>query len=216
MRVCLPKNQIDLLAVLLLAAAPASAQVAPIFNGSYLALSGGLVDLEDAQIDYGGALPGGNIQFDSGWAVSGAAGWRVLRFYRAEFEISHRENDLRDEDFGPDGKMTSTTYMVNGYFDVPVDPYSGLVPYIGLGAGRAQFTHHIVVGGSTFSNSNSHAFAYQVIGGLEVPIIARRMSATFEYRYLATTHPLFQDQGGFFYHSDYYSHAFFAGLRWGF
>ena len=61
---------------LLLAAAPARAQVASIFNGSYFALGGGIVGLEDAEIDYGGALSGGNIQFDAGWAVSGAAGWR--------------------------------------------------------------------------------------------------------------------------------------------
>jgi Outer membrane protein beta-barrel domain len=218
MRVCVPKRELGLLAALLLAAAPASAQVASIFNGSYLALSGGVVALDDAEIDYGGVQPGGNIQFDAGWAVSGAAGWRVLHNYRVEFEVSHRDNDLSDYAccFGPEGSVTTTTYMVNGYYDFPTYPYAGMVPYIGLGVGRAQFVHNIQVNGGTLSNSNSHAFAYQVIGGLEFPIIARRMSATFEFRYLGTNEPTFQDQGGFRYQSDYNSYTFFAGLRWGF
>jgi len=212
------KREIGLLVVLSLAAAPAGAQAAPIFNGFYLALGGGIVGLEDAQVDYGGAFQGGSIRFDSGWAVSGAAGWRVLDLYRVEFEISHRHNDVWDVDpgFAGGGSVTATTYMVNGYFDFPTYSYAGIVPYVGLGLGRAQFTHEIDVGGAAFSRSSSHAFAYQAIGGLEFPIISRRMSATLEYRYLATTHPLFQDLGGFYYHSDYYSHTVFAGLRWGF
>ena len=207
-----------LAALVLLAAAPSQALAAPILGGFYLALGGGVVGLEDADIDYGGALGNGNIQFDAGWAVSGAAGWRVLRFYRIEFEVSHRENDISDVDFGfgGDGKMTATTYMVNGYVDFPTYSYSGFVPYIGAGVGRAQFTQDIQVDGGDLSHSNAHAFAYQVIGGLEFPVMPRRMSVTFEYRYLATTRPAFQDLGGFNYHSDYNSHTFFAGLRWGF
>jgi opacity protein-like surface antigen len=215
-----PKVRIalSLVTALSLAAGPARGQMASFFNGSYLALSGGVVGLEDSQLDYGGALSNGNVRFDAGWAVSGAAGWRVLRFYRLEFEISHRENDVTDIDpgFASDGSMKSTTYMVNGYFDIPIHPYEGVVPYIGAGIGRAQFTQDLQVDGATLAHSNSHAFAYQAIGGLEFPVIPRRMSITFEYRYLATTRPLFQDQGGFFYHSDYDSHTFLAGLRWGF
>jgi OmpA-OmpF porin, OOP family len=219
-----PENATALLALLLIAAAPARAEVAPMLRGFYLALDGGVVGLEDADIDYGGALfngsplGNGNVEFDAGWAVSGAAGWRVFNFYRIELEISHRENDVRDVDpgFGGDGSMTATTYMANGYFDFPTYRYSGFIPYIGAGVGRAQFTQDVVVDGGTLSHSNSHAFAYQAIGGLEFPVMPRRMSFTFEYRYLATTRPLFQDLNGVFYHSNYNSHTFFAGLRWGF
>ena len=201
-----------------LCAAPAGAQYTSVFNGSYLALSGGVVGLEDSSIDYGGAQPNGNVRFDAGWAVSGAAGWRVLHAGRIEIEVSHRENDVFDVDpgFGSNGTVTSTTYMLNGYVDIPVYSFSGVLPYIGAGAGRAQFTHDLQVNGFTLSHSSSHAFAYQVIGGLEFPLIPRRMSTTLEYRYLATARPLFQDQAGFSYHSDYDSHAFMVGLRWGF
>lgn len=207
-----------LLVVLLLAAAPARAQVPSFLHGFYLALGGGIVALEDTNLDYGGALPNSRLRYDTGWGVSGAAGWRVLRFYRVELEVSHRENDVDrvDHFFAPDGSMRSTTYMANGYVDFPVYSYSGFVPYIGAGVGRAQFAEDIEVEGSQLTNSNSHAFAYQVIGGLEFPVVPRQMSITFEYRYLATTRPLFQDLGGFFYHTDYDSHSIFAGLRWGF
>ena len=201
-----------------LSAAPAGAQYASILNGSYLALSGGVVGLEDTSIDYGGALPNGNVRFDAGWAVSGAVGWRVLHAGRIELEVSHRENDVFDVDpgFGSSGSVTATTYMVNGYVDIPVYTYAGVVPYVGAGVGRAQFTHDLQAGGGIVSHSDSHAFAYQVIGGLEFPLIPRRMSTTLEYRYLSTTRPLFQDEAGFLYHADYDSHTLLVGLRWGF
>ena len=201
---------------LLLLAAPTAAQAAALIGGFYLALNGGAVSLEDSTLDYGGALPNRSIRFDPDYAVSGAAGWRVLDFYRVEFEVARRQTDVIDVDpgFAPSGVVAATTYMVNGYFDFPT--YDGVVPHIGLGLGRAQFTHNIEVDGATLSDSSSHAFAYQVIGGFEFPIISRQLSATLEYRYLGTTRPLFQDMGGFFYHSDYNSHTFFAGLRWGF
>jgi OmpA-OmpF porin, OOP family len=206
-------------AVLLLAAAPARAQVAPFLGGFYVALGGGVVGLEDADIDYGGALPGGSVSFDAGWAVSGAAGWRILKYFRAEVEISHRENDVWGDcwDCGSRGSMKSTTYMANGYVDFPVRSFfSGAVPYIGAGTGRAQLTQEIRGFGSTLSHSNAHAFAYQVIGGLEFPVIPRKMSLTLEYRYLATARPSFQDVNGLNYQSNYDSHTFLAGLRWGF
>jgi opacity protein-like surface antigen len=216
----LRQSEIALLtaAGLLMTAAPGQAQAAPLFGGFYAALGGGAVGLEDTQLDYGGALPNSDVRFDAGWAVSGAVGWRVLDYYRLEFEISHRENDVLDVDpgFFSDGTMRATTYMVNGYVDLPVYSYSGVVPYIGAGIGRAQFTQNIQVSGGTVSDSSSHAFAYQAIGGLEFPLIPRRMSTTFEYRYLSTTRPLFQDLGGFYYHSDYSSHTFLVGLRWAF
>jgi len=202
----------------LVAAGPAWGQDAPLFGGFYGAFAGGVVGLEDAQIDYGGAAPNGSVQYYAGWALSGAVGCRVLRHWRLEVEISHRENDVYDVDpgFAPDGSVTSTTYMVNGYYDFPVYPVTGFVPYIGAGVGRAQFTQNLEVNGGTLSDSSSHAFAYQVIGGLEFPVIPRQMSVTLEYRYLAATRPLFQDMNGFFYHSDYNSHSVLFGLRWAF
>jgi len=205
-------------AVLLLTAAPARAQVTPFLQGSYVAISGGVVALEDADIDYGGAFSNGNVQFEAGWAVSGAVGWRLLKYYRAEIEISHRENDVWNGcfDCGSGGSMNSTTYMANGYIDFPVYSFSGAVPYIGAGVGRAQLTQDLRAFSGTVSHSNAHAFAYQAIGGVEFPVLPRRMSVTLEYRYLATTRPLFQDVSGFYYHSDYDSHTFLVGLRWGF
>jgi opacity protein-like surface antigen len=200
----------------LLLAAPSAAGAVSLSGQFYLAFNAGAVALQDSTIDYGGARPNRSLSFDPDYAVSGAAGWRVLRSYRVEFEIARRESDVVDVDpgFAPSGVVVATTYMVNGYYDLP--SFAGVIPHIGLGLGRAQFTHNIVVDGFTLSNSGSHAFAYQAIGGLEFPIVPRRVSATLEYRYLATSSPLFQDMGGFFYHAGYNSHTFFAGLRWGF
>jgi opacity protein-like surface antigen len=205
-------------AALLVAAAPARAQNAPLFGGFYGALGVGVVGLEDSNLDYGGASPNRSIEYYAGWGVSGALGFRLLRYYRLEVEISHRENDVYDVDpgFAPDGTVKTTTYMVNGYYDFPVYSLTGFVPYIGAGVGRAQFSQNVQIDGGTLSNSSSHAFAYQVIGGLEFPVIPRQMSVTLEYRYLATARPLFQDTSGAFYHTDYDSHTVMFGARWAF
>lgn len=198
------------------AAAPAQAQDVPLFGGFYGTLGVGVVGLEDSNIDYGGAAPNYSIEYDTGWGVSGALGFRLLRHYRLEVEVSHRENDVYDVDpgFAPGGTVMATTYMVNGYYDFPVYALTGFVPYVGVGVGRAQFSANVQLNGGTLADSSSHAFAYQVIGGLEFPVIPRQMSVTLEYRYLATSRPLFQDMGGFFYHTDYDSHTVLFGVRW--
>jgi OmpA-OmpF porin, OOP family len=207
-----------LLASLLAAVAPARVAAAPLFGQFYLALDGGVVALDDTTIDYNGAQPNFKVQYDGGWAVSGAAGLRILDFYRLEFEISRRENDVSSWNwccYGSNGSTDVTAYMVNGYYDFPVYSYTGFVPFIGVGVGRAQILQNVQGFGSTLSNSTGHALAYQAIGGLEFPLIPRRLSTTLEFRYLGSSGPTFQDVGGFAYKADYNSYTFTIGLRYG-
>ena len=208
-----------LLAGLLAAVAPARAAAAPLFGQFYLALDGGVVALDDTTINYNGAQPNFDVSYDAGWAVSGAAGWRVLNSYRLEFEISRRQNDAYNSYwccYGSNGSTDVTAYMVNGYYDFPVYAYAGFVPFIGLGVGRAQISQNVrAFDGTTLSNSSGHALAYQVIGGLEFPLIPRRLSTTLEFRYLGSSGPTFQDVGGFTYKADYNSYTFTIGLRYG-
>jgi OOP family OmpA-OmpF porin len=207
-----------LLAGLLAAAAPARVSAAPLFGQFYLALDGGGVALDDTTINYNGALPNFQIPYDAGWAVSGAAGWRVLNFYRLEFEISRRENDVSSYwcCFNSNGSTHVTAYMVNGYYDFPVYAYTGFVPFIGVGVGRVQMSQNVqAFDGSTLADSGGHALAYQAIGGLEFPLIPRRLSTTLEFRYLGSSGPTFHDVGGFAYKSDYNSYTFTIGLRYG-
>jgi len=218
-----------LLAGLLAAVAPARAAAAPLFGQFYLALDGGVVALQDTTLNYNGTQPNFDVSYDAGWAVSGAAGWRVLDNYRLEFEISRRETDLYNG-YGyyccccsnSNGSTDVTAYMVNGYYDF--SNYSfwwGFVPFIGVGVGRAQITQNIqgVLNAQgfnfTLSDSSGHALAYQVIGGMEFPIIPRRLSTTLEFRYLGSSGPTFRDIGGFSYKADYNSYTFTIGLRYG-
>jgi opacity protein-like surface antigen len=208
-----------LLAGLLAAVAPARVAAAPLFGQFYLALDGGVVALDDSTINYNGAQPNFEVPYDGGWAVSGAAGLRVLDFYRLELEISHRENDVSNGYwccYGSNGSTHVTAYMVNGYYDFPFYAYAGFVPFIGLGVGRAQISQNVQFSdGTTLANSNGHALAYQVIGGLEFPLIPRRLATTLEFRYLGSSGPTFHDVGGFAYKSDYNSYTFMVGLRYG-
>ena len=208
-----------LLAGLLAAVAPARVAAAPLFGQFYLALDGGGVALDDSTINYKGAQPNFEVPYDGGWAVSGAAGLRVLDFYRLELEISHRENDVSNGYwccYGSNGSTHVTAYMVNGYYDFPFYAYAGFVPFIGLGVGRAQISQNVQFSdGTTLANSNGHALAYQVIGGLEFPLIPRRLATTLEFRYLGSSGPTFHDVGRFAYKSDYNSYTFTVGLRYG-
>jgi len=220
-----------LLAGLLAAVAPARAAAAPLFGQFYFAIDGGVVALQDTTLNYNGTQPNFDLSYDAGWAVSGAAGWRVLDHYRLEFEISRRETDLYNG-YGyyyccccsnSNGSTDVTAYMVNGYYDFPVYGFWGFVPFIGAGVGRAQISQNIqgffsqnVQGfNGTLSNSSGHALAYQAIGGLEFPIIPRRLSTTLEFRYLGSSGPTFQDVNGFSYKADYNSYTFTIGLRYG-
>lgn len=215
-----------LLAGLLAAVVPARAAAAPLFGQFYLALDGGVVALQDTTLNYNGAQPNFDVSYDAGWAVSGAAGWRVLDHYRLEFEVSYRANDVSSWYWccygsnGSNGWTNATTYMVNGYYDFPVYAYAGFVPFIGAGVGRAQLSQNVQGFNNsgfytTLSNSSGHALAYQAIGGLEFPIIPRRLSTTLEFRYLGSSGPTFQDFNGFSYKADYNSYTFTIGLRYG-
>jgi len=220
-----------LLAGLLAAVVPARAAAAPLFGQFYLAVDGGVVALQDTTLNYNGVQPNFDVSYDAGWVVSGAAGWRVLDRYRLEFEISRRANDVYSGygyyccccsgSNGSNGSTDVTAYMVNGYYDFPTYGFWGFVPFIGAGVGRAQISQNIQGFfpqngfNGTLSNSSGHALAYQAIGGMEFPLIPRRLSTTLEFRYLGSSGPTLQDIGGFTYKADYNSYSFMIGLRYG-
>ena len=102
--------------------------------------------------------------------------------------------------------------MANGYVDIPTG--FAVKPYLGAGLGGALLHQTVRADAAVLANSDSHALAYQFIGGAAVPIGPPSWTFTLDYRYLATTSPLFRDYNGFFYNSQYHSHSVILGLRW--
>src|SRR5262245_45828227 len=57
------------------------------WSSFYLSVRGGVGFLQDFSIDYvNGAAPGFDVSANAGWAVFGAAGWRLSPWLRAEIE----------------------------------------------------------------------------------------------------------------------------------
>ena len=206
--------RVSLCILLLFAASPSRADDEHGGERPYLALGSGFVHLQDAPVTYGGgALPNRSVGFQPGWAIEGALGWTVTEGKRVELEISHRSNNVKIVTPGssPGGSETATTFMVNGYLDVPTG--TSVTPYFGAGIGGAMLHQKIAADGTTLTDSNSNAFAYQFIGGLGVAL-APSLTLTLDYRYLATTNPTYSDRNGFSYDSRYQSHNLLLGLRW--
>lgn len=178
----------------------------------YVSLRGAYQNLSDTSLDYeDGVTPSVDVGFENGYAIGAAAGWQFTPNWRAEGELGYRENSLLIVTPGnnPDGLARATTLMVNGYFDLPTKTI--FTPYIGAGIGAAYLQQDISASGTQLTDEHSWAFAYQGMIGASATL-TDTVSANLEYRYMATSEPLYKDTTGNFYKSRYGSNAVMAGL----
>lgn len=77
------------------------------------------------------SIEGLDVSSDDGWGWGGAVGIGYKRF-RLEGEISTQKDDLKGSG---SGDMRFTTYLINGYFDIPLKGGFGLYLTGGLGYG---------------------------------------------------------------------------------
>ena len=88
-----------------------------------------------------------NLDNDNGYGWGGAVGWAMNQF-RVEGEISTQKTDLDSIAIPGDrfargigsGDVRMTTYMVNGYFDIPVNDMFGFYVTAGLGYGTTTLS----------------------------------------------------------------------------
>lgn len=94
-----------------------------------------------------------NLESDNGFGWGGAVGWTFEQF-RVEGEITTQKTDidkvgLRGDDSGVaigSGDVRMTTYMANGYFDIPIRDGFGIYITGGLGYGTATVSVYNVDG----------------------------------------------------------------------
>ena len=95
-----------------------------------------------------------NTEMDNGYGWGGALGWNIDQF-RIEGEITTQKTDLdavgvRGEDTTRvgigSGDLRMTTYMVNGYWDIPVSNGFGFYLTAGLGYGTATVSIYNIDG----------------------------------------------------------------------
>lgn len=145
-------------------------------------------------------VPGSTLQVvndvDLGWGGQAELGY-AYKFIRIEAEIGRTANhSARYSAVSPiavtipqSGKNTVTRYMANGYFDLPLKGWP-IQPYLGVGVGAAHA--HVTTFAaparapsappSRLLDFEDTKFAYQLMGGLSVPV-APRFALTAQYRW---------------------------------
>ncbi len=155
-----------------------------------------------------------------GLLAGGAVGWRFGGGFRAEGEVSYRNNGwstasttLVPTTLPITGKVEVLGLMANAYYDL--DLGSSMALYIGGGVGLAIEWANIGISpfGSIPAN-DSTAFAYQGIAGASVGLGDGPAEFFVEYRYFGTNDFNFSGFGGILnVNVDYSSHSVALGLR---
>jgi outer membrane protein OmpA-like peptidoglycan-associated protein len=204
-----------------LATAPTLAH-ADTVTGPYVSLGAGANFENSTQLDsirVGGTSLGlGKLRerFDTGYRLSGAAGWGFGNGLRAEIEGTYFDNGVsRVGVFSNGGGISGSNFLpssttVNGerqkyggflnlLYDVDLARFglaTPITPYVGLGIGYLQQVNHNVMyaqGTQALirSTGTDGDLAYQAIIGVAYPIEAvPGLAATIDYRFSNTVDPL--------------------------
>lgn len=183
--------------------------------------------LQDADVTdtFTGGLITGEVEFDTGYGVSGALG-HAWGPFRLEGEISYRKNDLDKVNVATlsvggvvftalgsaslGGDISSLGFMANGFYDF--DTGGPWVPFVGAGIGGARVNIDItsVAGIATVYDQSDTILAYQAAAGIGYKFTPKIMG-TLSYRYFVTSDPTFND-GADEIETEYISHNLWAGL----
>ncbi len=150
----------------------------PFKQGSYFILEGGANFLAPTTV-YNGYL-GSNqrVYFNTGYAISGAGGYKWSNGLRGEGEVSFHHNGLNyfDTPANPySGRQVSATFMVNAIYDFSTK--SRFTPYIGAGVGVTvawiKDVTQLNFAVRSFYSADSTKLAYQGIAGVAFAIAPR-------------------------------------------
>jgi len=128
---------------------------------------------------------------------------------RVEGEIALRKNNM--DNFGGvpvSGDMSSTAFMVNGYYDFGGDTWF-FRPYVGLGIGAANVTFT-----TPSVDDNTTTFAMQFMLGGTIPF-TDNFAMTVDWRLFGAA-PSFQNAVGTSFEQDYGTSSLMLGARYSF
>jgi opacity protein-like surface antigen len=120
-----------------------------------------------------------DLEYDTGFVVGGAAGYRFIEQARAELAVSYRQSDTDNAS----GEVGLLGVMANGFFDIDLDLL--VTPYVGAGVGLgAVFTDFRA--GSTRVEDEDTEFAYNIMGGAAFDL-TEELVLDAGYRYFGMT-----------------------------
>jgi opacity protein-like surface antigen len=165
----------------------------------------------------------GTANYELGYGLAAAIGYRWSESVRLELELSHRAAGLDDivtSDRGSEeasGRQSSVSAMVNVLFDVGVG--QNFYPYIGGGIGMANNSWSNVSTPSSppFFNDSDKRLQWQAILGLELPV-GERMHWFVDYRFVGSESNVFNSNpvGSRVAGVDFGSHNLMIGVRYTF
>jgi len=168
----------------------------------YLSFGGGASFPSNSNVDFrnSGALPkvNGNTSFDTGYMLSGAAGYRWMSGMRTELELNYRKSNV-DSIAGADASGSQRVLGVMGNVLFDIGNFSSFRPYVGGGAGVGWNKWSNVRGnpsatfpvGTALYNERDPAFQWQGIAGVS-RAFTDRMEGFVEYRYIGLEQNKFQ------------------------
>jgi len=187
----------------------------------YVGLSGGYTYMQDQDISGSSSR---SMSLDNGYGIGGSIGYLpnssipLLNSMRFEAEITYHQNNLNQiktnsGSISGHGDYDTTAYMVNAFYDLPLN--SRWSPYIGggIGAANVKLTSG---GGAGNTNDSDSEFAYQGMVGIGYsPDTIPNTQWTLGYRYLATSDPKFAAAAGSI-NTEYSSHNIELGAKFRF
>jgi OOP family OmpA-OmpF porin len=155
--------------------------------GPYVQLDVGLAIVGNSDISLGGVS--GDAEFDPGFAVGGAIGYRFEEWLRAEVNLSYRQADIDKltalgYTLAGAGDAGAFTTLVNLYVDFK--PRWPVTPYVGAGIGVALIdVDSDDAANVLIVNDDSTEFAWNVMAGAAWSV-TDNVDLTLGYRYLST------------------------------
>ncbi len=161
---------------------------------NYVSFFGGYVNVEDFHQVSPTAITSFNVL--DGWGIGGAVGRQFHPLFRGELEFSYRNNVI--DAFQVDtldgngnviasattaavGDLDTYSWMSNFIIDFPPRKMGCMNAYAGGGIGIMYAEGNVVAGGTTYQIADS-SFAFQFIGGINIPI-RERVDFFTEYRF---------------------------------
>lgn len=186
------------------------------YEGAYISLGAGWNVLLDSDTRSPVGVTN-EIDFDDGFAGTGAVGYATGTGWRGELEVGYRDNDVDAiSGVGAAAPFTGdfSTWSIMGNLLYDFNTGWALTPYLGAGVGMARISADNVGTVLTTSiNESDSVIAYQGIAGLSYALTPR-LDLDLSYRFFGTDDPDFESRAGVTGEGEYHSHTLLAGLRY--
>ena len=197
------KKMVMVLAMAALVAAGASSAMAADNAGVYGAIYGGTAVGGTSKVK---AASNHTIDYDAGYAVSGAIGYKFGMGLRTELELGYQNTDVKNIDgIATTGSLSMFNTMINAWYDI--DTKTAFTPYIGGGIGVALPWQSA---GASLDQVGNSTFAYQAGVGILYDV-TKNLALDVSYRYRGFTETNFGD-----YKADNQSHNIVMGAMFRF